>query len=137
MDHLGESPFEPGDLVGCKEYEGRQVIGFRRELPDQDYGIVSNRAIEVWVGAESNLPMLVIITHIRTSQMVRIPEAPKTGPDVIVDESRTVMRDLRWNPDLEDGRFEINLRPGDTVKDHFGIAHRLGKNLSPGGKSGS
>ena len=137
MDHLRERTFEPGDLVGCKEYEGRQVIGFSRGLPDQDYGIVSNRAIEVWVGAESNLPVLVIITHIRTSRPRRIPEAPKTGPDVIVKESRLVVHDLRWNPDLKDQIFEINLRPGDTVKDFFGVAHLLSKNSSPGGKSGS
>ena len=135
MDHLREHTFEPGDLIGCKEYEGRQVVGFRRKLPDQDYGIVSNRAIEVWVGAESNLPVLVIITLIRTSHRVRIPEAPKEGPDVIVRDSRTVMHDLRWNPDIKNRVFEINLRPGDAVKDFFGVKHRLSKNSPPGDKS--
>ncbi len=134
MDHLRESTFEPGDLVGCKEYEGQQVIGFRRRLRDQDHGIVSNRAIEVWVGAESNLPVLVIITHIRTEHMVYIPEAPHQGPDVIVREFRLVMHDIRWNPDIKDQVFEIKLRPGDTVKDPFHISYRLGKSSSPGDK---
>lgn len=137
MDHLRESTFEPGDLVGCKDYEGQQVIGFRRKLPDQDHGIVSNRAIEVWVGAESNLPVLVIITHVRTERMRRIPEARRRGPDVIVREFRLVMHDIRWNPDIKDQVFEIKLRPGATVNDPFHIAYRLGKSSSQGRNSGS
>ena len=64
------------------------------------------------------------------------PYSRKEGPDVIVRDSRTVMYDLRWNPDIKDRIFEINLRPGDTVKDFFGVAHRLSKKGSPGDKSG-
>ena len=91
--------------------------------------------MEVWLDEKSNRPGLFIITLIRTSTRVRMPEAPKEGPDVIVRDSRTVMYDLRWNPDIRDRIFEINLRPGDTVKDFFGVKHRLSKNSLPGDES--
>ncbi len=127
VDFVCTTTLQATDFVGCKEFEGQTVIGYRRRLQDKHPRY--DQFAEVWLSAESHLPVLVIETSVhRGRKIVLHPPRQghrKMGGRDVVENTRKTLRDFKWNAYLDPASFEIEIPTGWKISDLGGAEGAL------------
>ncbi len=83
------------DDLGQKTLDGKKVVGFRAKKTD---GAQREQQIDIWIDIDSKWPVLIEMLYL--------------GSD-----TRLIMKNFIWNPDLDDELFDMTPPPGYTVED--------------------
>lgn len=127
VDFVSTTTIQATDFVGCKEFEGQKVVGYRRGFPDKHPRY--DQFEEIWLSAETHLPVLVIETCVFRGRMVHIDppgRRPRKRDDGIVEhDMRWTFSNFEWNASLDPALFEIEIPVGWFIVDLQGVEGAL------------
>ena len=127
VDFVSTTTIQATDFVGCKEFEGQKVVGYRRGFPDKHPRY--DQFGEIWLSTESHLPVLVIETCVFRGRMFQLDPPRqglrKTSTFDRVENRRTTLSSFEWNSSLDPALFEIEIPAGWFIVDLQGVEGAL------------
>lgn len=139
VDFVCTTTLQATDFVGCKEFAGQKIIGYRRGLPDKHPRY--DQFAEIWLNITTFLPVLIIETNF-TRVRPRTPKGDARNrrrrgrPQEVQMNMRKTLSDFKWNAALDPASFEIELPAGWFIVDLQGVERALRAKIARRASSG-
>ena len=138
-------------FLGEREFEGVGALGYRIDLPDM--GAFTNRTDEIWIDADSHLPVEVVSESVfsyssldddvlerekaRLGRLVHDGVLTQNEVDKMLEINMKPMkvvdtyRDFQWNVELDSSLFEIDELSGWKIHETDHGKHDDGARSNP------